>query len=161
MSEHKLTVSEAKKAFKQYLLAFKAAGYSFPSDADIDHSTLLDRLLNGKQFLPEPPPLAFSYPMYSLAETGSYTPHEVLIDKDHNSVVIDQSRWQIVQVLYGLTHRECGPSYVVKWQNQQTLYKLEFVRELHILTTVQKDMPTTTTKKDGWKLTKYEEKSLV
>lgn len=31
---------------------------------DIDHSSMLNRLLDGKRLLPEPPPVKHSYPVY-------------------------------------------------------------------------------------------------
>ena len=44
-------------------------GKPFPQSAaqlsvDIDHSSLLSRLLSGKEPLPEPPPLRYGYPDY-------------------------------------------------------------------------------------------------
>lgn len=41
-----------------------------PSDADADHSALLQRLLAGHEPFPTPPPTAYSYPWYSLVEKG-------------------------------------------------------------------------------------------
>ena len=38
--------------------------------ADVDHSSLLRRLLAGKEPLPEPPPRSFSYPWYEIVEQG-------------------------------------------------------------------------------------------
>ncbi|KKN26712.1 hypothetical protein LCGC14_0871930 [marine sediment metagenome] len=38
------------------------------SDADVDHSSLLRRLLSGKPALPNPPPKCHSCPCYALAE---------------------------------------------------------------------------------------------
>lgn len=37
--------------------------------ADADHSTLLQRMLSGKEPLPEPPPLKHGYPVYPEEET--------------------------------------------------------------------------------------------
>ena len=39
-----------------------------PTEADCIHSALLCRLLSGKDAQPKPPPLAFSYPAYGLAD---------------------------------------------------------------------------------------------
>jgi hypothetical protein len=36
----------------------------------VDHSSLLRRLLHGKEPLPRPPPLSCGYPWYELIETG-------------------------------------------------------------------------------------------
>lgn len=38
------------------------------TSADVDHSALLNRLLDGKEPLPEPPPLMNSYPDYNAVE---------------------------------------------------------------------------------------------
>jgi len=45
--------------------------------ADIDHSALLVRLLDGKEPLPAPPPRANSYPWYDLIESGKGEAMEV------------------------------------------------------------------------------------
>lgn len=39
-----------------------------PASADVDHSCLLPRLLEGKLALPKPPPIVFSRPCYPLGE---------------------------------------------------------------------------------------------
>lgn len=64
--------------------------------ADIDHSALLQRLLSGKEPLPHPPPLSYSYPDYELVETGRGIPHEVWEAESHPGYLfIDQDRWII------------------------------------------------------------------
>jgi hypothetical protein len=79
-----------------------------PTPADAWHSALLGRLLAGKDPLPEPPPLAFSYPWYGLIENGRAEgyfdlhvyPEGVPIYSDNKpSVMICQSRWVIEQAL--------------------------------------------------------------
>ena len=45
--------------------------------ADIDHSALLIRLLEGKKPLEKAPPKTFSYPNYQMIENGKYNPLEV------------------------------------------------------------------------------------
>ena len=67
-----LAPEEAKKYFKEWLYirilwqkGFDFSKYNLGSlMADIDHSALLDRLLNKKLALDEPPPLEHSYPVY-------------------------------------------------------------------------------------------------
>jgi len=44
---------------------------SLLSAADIDHSSLLRRLLEGKPIYKKAPPRAFSYPWYELLDTGT------------------------------------------------------------------------------------------
>lgn len=85
-------------------------GYEFPQDycklrIDADHSALLDRLLQGKEPLPEPPPRAFSYPWYELIENGFAYPYEVWEPTnrlhDYPTLVIDQSsQWKIVEKIF-------------------------------------------------------------
>lgn len=44
-----------------------------PTDADLWHSSLLGRLIDGKEPLSAPPPLLNSYPCYALAEGDAVT----------------------------------------------------------------------------------------
>ena len=85
-------------------------GRAFPSNltqlrCDMDHSALLQRLVEGDEPLPEPPPRAFSYPWYELLEKGVDHPFEVNEMGPGNSIfneptlVIDQSPWKIIQKL--------------------------------------------------------------
>lgn len=83
-------------------------GYEFPDNyyqfgADIGHSALLRRLLDGKEPLPDPPPRSFSYPWYSLIEDGEGFPMEVWeghpkLFSDYPALVIDQCGcWKILE----------------------------------------------------------------
>lgn len=82
-------------------------GYEFSRDqyqffADIDHSALLRRLLEGKEPLPEPPPRSFSYPWYSVIEDGEGSPIEVWesppkLFRDYPALIIDQFDWKILE----------------------------------------------------------------
>lgn len=56
--------------------------------ADVDHSSLLRRLLSGKAAHPEPPPKRFSYPAWELVESDEVEIHD-LYDRDQE-VFIDQ-----------------------------------------------------------------------
>jgi len=77
--------------------------------ADIDHSALLRRLLEGEQALPVPPPKQYSYPAYNLVEKDE--PQFVLgvwFSKDDDMVVIEQSPWRIVE-------KRGDEDYIVQW----------------------------------------------
>jgi len=62
------------------------------SMADVHHSALLYRLLSGRPLLPDPPPKAYSYPWYKLAE-GEKCRAEQVYDvelEDISSVSVEQ-----------------------------------------------------------------------
>lgn len=61
---------------------------------EIWHSALLERLLHGKDALPQPPPRAFSYPWYFLLEHGSDTVTDIGFWKD-GTVAINQGSYLI------------------------------------------------------------------
>ena len=66
-------------------------------------SALLQRLLEGKEPLPEPPPKSMSYPWYSLVEDGHGYPYEVWEASSDlfgaPAVVIDQHGWKLLEKL--------------------------------------------------------------
>jgi hypothetical protein len=79
------------------------AANRMPTEADLWHSVLLPRLLDGYDPLPQPPPRAYSAPWYALIETGQadLLPFEVhrnapdgLVDGD--GFWIRQSFWPVV-----------------------------------------------------------------
>lgn len=73
-----VTVSEAKQVFKRYLIAYQERyGSKQPTIADVDHSALLDRMLNGGRYLPIPAPTFYSYPCYPLGDGESIQSPEV------------------------------------------------------------------------------------
>jgi hypothetical protein len=87
-------------------------GYDFPRDLNqfkiaCRKSALLQRMLEGKEPLPIPPPKAHSYPWYDLIETGIGNPYEVWEANDAIStalaefpaIVIDQSIWKVLEKL--------------------------------------------------------------
>jgi hypothetical protein len=92
----------------QWIRTAKAAGYTFqgedglPSEADVWHSALLERLLRGEPPLPTPPPLFFSYPWYELVENG-----EAVLDArcvsttwvEYGLILIGQAVWKIHKTL--------------------------------------------------------------
>jgi len=110
MSNVTARTNEAIQAFLRWLEIREAWGAPFPKylgqlRADADHSALLQRLLEGKDPFPEPPPRSHSYPNYNLLERGFDDPLQVyeLEDEDENEgmpvLVIDQAIWKIVEKL--------------------------------------------------------------
>jgi ADP-ribosylglycohydrolase len=61
------------------------------------HSALLQRLLDGDEPLPKPPPRAFSYPWYELLERGCADAFEVWSRPGSTEVVINQYPWKLVR----------------------------------------------------------------
>lgn len=88
----------AVRAMCKYINTRQDVGYGSPSSADVDHSSLLYRLLTGQKFLEKPPPTAYSYPCYDLGEgLPYYVTDEVFeVPEGHGAdgygVVIAQSR---------------------------------------------------------------------
>jgi hypothetical protein len=98
--------SDYTKHLYTWLKIREENGFDFPKDrisldCDARHSALLDRLFQGKEPLPEPPPKAFSYPWYKLIEDGYAYPYEVW--EPHPTLhpfpalVIDQHPWKIIE----------------------------------------------------------------
>lgn len=101
---------------------------------DVDHSSLLRRMLEGKEPLPKAPPKAFSSPIYNLADTGRYIPFGVkfypegLMGIDIPSVVIDQSIWNIIE-------KNSDEYYVIEWpKDVGSRYKLTLINDVWTLT---------------------------
>lgn len=111
----------------EWLRIREREGVPFPTSllefvTDIDHSALLQRLAKGKEPLPAPPPLSFSYPWYELMEQGYAEPIDVWVgDKTTNemfgyrAIVINQTPWKVVEQTsdeeYILTYGENSPNY--------------------------------------------------
>ena len=101
-----------------------------PTPADAWHSALLQRLLDGKDPLPVPPPRAYSYPWYALIENGRSTghldihlyPHGVpVLDDDRPRVTICQGIWDIVE-------DQGNDIYIVEWAPTGLRCRLEVYR---------------------------------
>lgn len=99
------------RAVGEWLTVLMEVGHRMPTASDVDHSALLQRLLNGKPPLPEPPPRSFSYPWYSLIEDGSGKAEVREISDwlggDGTILIINQSRWEIVERI--------GDGYRARW----------------------------------------------
>jgi hypothetical protein len=85
-------------------------GFEFPTDfnqfkIDCRKSALLQRMLDGKEPFPIPPPKAYSYPWYDLIIDGYGFPGEVweaskvITGADELTLIIDQSGWKILEKL--------------------------------------------------------------
>lgn len=92
--------------------------------ADIDHSALLRRLIEGKQPLPIPPPRAIGYPWYDIIERGHATVFEVLVREADNYILIEQMRWNLFE-------KRGDRSFIVTYDKlQQEKFHLYFSDEL-------------------------------
>jgi len=88
----------AVRCMARYINVREDHGHGLPNSADVDHSSLLRRLLSGKQPLEQPPPKRYSYPDYDLAEGKEGEIRELwerdddhpLMREDGGHVVIDQ-----------------------------------------------------------------------
>lgn len=90
--------------------------------SDMWHSALLSRLLDGKEPLAQPPPIASSYPWYGLVDNGegkAATVFEPTWDFTDNKkyLSIEQSFWEIIEKVN-------NEEYIVRWQDQEELYKV-------------------------------------
>ncbi len=91
--------------------------------ADVSHSALLGRLLEGKEPLDAPPPKSYSYPWYELVEEGKAYISECW-RLDERTLVIHQSIWNIVSelgpnewlVTYSFTQYGVSSWHTTRWR---------------------------------------------
>lgn len=77
-----------------------------PTRADVDHSSLLRRLLQGEKIYKYSPPLNHSYPDYEAASGREVrVTSKPYFHKD--SVVLNQSRWKLL--------RKEKKTYIIQW----------------------------------------------
>jgi hypothetical protein len=69
--------------------------------ADFAHSALLTRMLDGKEPLPQPPPVSYSYPWYILMERTGTHRAEVHFREDGSAEVNQNPNWTVEQELDG------------------------------------------------------------
>ena len=94
-----VTPEQARHAVVRWLEVRAAHGYADEhpvTPAEASHSALLARLLSGKEPLPSPPPLSYSYPWYSLIEDGYGVCAEPFEVPETTTVLISGSPWQLV-----------------------------------------------------------------
>jgi hypothetical protein len=93
---------------------------------------LLVRLLSGRDPLPEPPPLAFSYPWYQLIEQGwdegymdiGVYPEGVPVYQDEQpSIMICQARWLIEE-------KVSATEWIVAWEPTGLRARLEITDDV-------------------------------
>jgi hypothetical protein len=71
-----IPISRAREVFREFVAVYEKE--NLPVNLpNIDHSSLLQRLLNGKPLLEKAPPKRFSYPAYELAEGKEVEIHEI------------------------------------------------------------------------------------
>lgn len=80
--------------------------------ADVQKSSLLRRLLAGKEPLPVAPPRKYAYPWYELVENGCAEESDVQIIPGQKMVAICQYAWTLLNTL------EPGGRYIVRPYNQ-------------------------------------------
>lgn len=89
------------------------------TSADAEHSALLERLLSGREALPQPPPRRYSYPWYDLIDMGEGQAWEVgeyVLFPD--KLVIDQgSQWTILE-------RRSDRSYLVQCDTNGQIFSV-------------------------------------
>jgi hypothetical protein len=71
MGTHELSeiqIDFAQSCASKWIRIYNKHLKRYPNEHDADHSSLLRRLLSGKEALDKPPPLRHSYPDYDLAE---------------------------------------------------------------------------------------------
>lgn len=123
-------VDFVKSCFKDWITIMKDAGDDgHISQADIDHSSLLHRLLRKEKIPKFAPPRAFSYPVPSLEMGEVYKPMEVTLEssffkifardnnKDKKYVLIDQSIWELAK-------KEDKDKYIIIWPHTQRRFSL-------------------------------------
>lgn len=92
------------RAVRDYIRTARAGGHRpfnepgwLPTDADLGHSALFQRLLRGERIYKVPPPNAYSYPWYQLIDTGQYAfndnHHTPVYIKDDVVSICQDSRW--------------------------------------------------------------------
>lgn len=98
MSES-ISIDDAVRAMSRWVRDYN----DHPTAADVDHSSLLRRLLSGKEPLPFKPPKRYSYPDYALGEGERCIATEVWETKnswlktERDVLIIDQSAWNIIE----------------------------------------------------------------
>jgi hypothetical protein len=104
----------ATRCMSEWIRIRQDNGYGYPTSADVDHSSLLFRLLSGKKALDKPPPTRFSYPDYALAEGEIVGISDLCISRSFSdaeyNVIIDQSlEWKWIDEGKGiLQHKTWG-----------------------------------------------------
>lgn len=95
-----------------------------PTRADVDHSSLLRRLLGGEKIFEYAPPRSYSYPDYRLASGQEVVVQEVWFGKKSDNpienmavgkVIINQAAWKILRKENDA--RSFEQSYIIQWED--------------------------------------------
>lgn len=101
-----MPIQDYYKYLFKWLSIREEHGLEFPTNVQqlqiyMMKSALLSRLIEGKDPLPYPPPLSFSYPWYSLIETGEANIIDLwednLLISNGPVIMIHQFPWKILQ----------------------------------------------------------------
>lgn len=96
-----------------------------PTSPDVDHSSLLRRLLSGEEIFPYAPPRNHSYPDYEAASGREIVVMNVWFGKKSDDtienlvsgkVVINQSVWAIL--------RKEGDTYIIQWDGDPAEWRI-------------------------------------
>lgn len=123
------------QCWRRYCTIREENGYSHPSLADVDHSSLFRRLLSGKEIFVKPPPLRYSYPDYELAsgkavyvdeiwDIPSGTFHYEYACKAGYDVCISQSlAWKWIDKANGVLEHKNGDKYKFTKDEDESIAK--------------------------------------
>ena len=140
---HKDIRREAINAVFQWLSIIEAMKGEYSHDLqklkiDADHSALLERIIAKEKVYDTPPPIAFSYPNYSLMDNNYNYPIDVhfnvaSLDDIYKAklVIIDQTPWKIVEEpepdTYLLQYRIRTGKDTIRWSD--SIWKLTKLAE--------------------------------
>lgn len=99
------------KCFKKYVSVMEDLGSKGITTADIDHSALLHRLLEGKPMLEKAPPKCFSYPCYDLGEgkpVRIIDIHGPYDDAEYGLVIEQSKNWKWIDQAIGILQHKNG-----------------------------------------------------
>ena len=97
-------IKRISKAIRTWEQITSREGYDYTMNGvTFEKSSLLHRLLDGKDPLPDPPPTQFSYPWYDVIEgTGPWLKNEGSFwPQTPDVAIINQSPWHIVEGKHG------------------------------------------------------------
>lgn len=123
LNENGLPVNFVIEKMSEWVRILNENGHGSPTGADVDHSALLRRLLEGKEAFKNPPPKMFAYPNYKLAEGKEVEIYEI---NDYNDeVLIDQyHKWKWLDKEKGvLEHMPDGDLYQY-WEEERERNKI-------------------------------------
>lgn len=131
----KFTQHEFVHALDDYNRITEAVGYEWKNNIgpNLDHSSLLWRILHKKPLYKFPPPTAMSYPWYDLLDKGMITDALVSVaDYEYirqrfggPALNINQTLWKLDETV------EPGKVYLASWPHYVLKVKAEFLFKEH------------------------------